>query len=355
MGADPGHVDPGASNSLSSERLTCGPQHRKATWSGGVKLRLKQRCSEPAARPHSWHTTKCGENLPDASMMKISQGTMGPPWHQSYHSSSSTSDLSNYDHAYLRRSPDQCSSQGSMESLEPSGGYPSCHLLSPAKSMSSIDQLGHLHNKRDSAYSSFSTSSSILEYPPPGGSGQERSGSTDMISARGGLLEGMRQADIRYVKTVYDTRRGVSSEYEVNPTALLLQGRDAHASAGIHGCTKWHSVPRGKVAPSPPWSRQCPRSSDTATDNLPPKVGAPTPPTRSDSYAAFRHRERPSSWSSLDQKRFCRPPTASSGSLKTPLMEEQLHTVPERSPENSPPVKPKHSLTQKMQPGLDLS
>lgn len=354
VGADPGHVDPGASNSLSSERLTCGPQHRKATWSGGVKLRLKQRCSEPAARPHSWHTTKCGENLPDASMMKISQGTMGPPWHQSYHSSSSTSDLSNYDHAYLRRSPDQCSSQGSMESLEPSGGYPSCHLLSPAKSMSSIDQLGHLHNKRDSAYSSFSTSSSILEYPPPGGSGQERSGSTDMISARGGLLEGMRQADIRYVKTVYDTRRGVSSEYEVNPTALLLQGRDAHASAGIHGCTKWHSVPRGKVAPSPPWSRQCPRSSDTATDNLPPKVGAPTPPTRSDSYAAFRHRERPSSWSSLDQKRFCRPPTASSGSLKTPLMEEQLHTVPERSPENSPPVKPKHSLTQKMQPGQPL-
>ncbi|XP_035293808.1 protein Shroom3 isoform X2 [Cricetulus griseus] len=352
--ADPGHVDPGASNSLSSERLTCGPQHRKATWSGGVKLRLKQRCSEPAARPHSWHTTKCGENQPDASMMQISQGTMGPPWHQSYHSSSSTSDLSNYDHAYLRQSPDQCSSQGSMESLEPSGGYPACHLLSPAKSMSSLDQLGHLHNKRDSAYSSFSTSSSILEYPPPGGSGQERSGSTDMISARGGLLEGMRQADIRYVKTVYDTRRGVSSEYEVNPSALLLQGRDAHVSAGIQGCAKWHSVPRGKGAPSPPWSQQCPSSSDTATDNLPHKVGAPMPPTRSDSYAAFRHRERPSSWSSLDQKRFCRPPTNSSGSLKTPLIEEQLHTVPERSPENSPPVKPKHSYTQKMQPGQPL-
>ncbi|XP_051054598.1 protein Shroom3 isoform X1 [Phodopus roborovskii] len=287
-------------------------------------------------------------------MMQISQGTMGPPWHQSYHSSSSTSDLSNYDHAYLRRSPDQCSSQGSMESLGPGGGYPPCHLLSPAKSMSSIDQLGHLHNKRDSAYSSFSTSSSILEYPPPGGSGQERSGSMDMISARGGLLEGMRQADIRYVKTVYDTRRGVSSEYEVNPSALLLQGRDAHASAGIQGCAKWHSVPRGKGAPSPPWSQQCPSSSETATDNLPHKVGAPMPPTRSDSYAAFRHRDRPSSWSSLDQKRFCRPPTNSPGSLKTPLIEEQLHTVLERSPENSPPVKPKHSYTQKMQPGQPL-
>ncbi|XP_036057367.1 LOW QUALITY PROTEIN: protein Shroom3 [Onychomys torridus] len=288
-------------------------------------------------------------------MMQISRGTMGPPWHQSYHSSSSTSDLSNYDHAYLRRSPDQCSSQGSVESLEPSGGYPSCHPLSPAKSTSSIDQLGHLHNKRDSAYSSFSTSSSILEYPPPGGPGQERSASTDMISARGGLLEGMRQADIRYVKTVYDTRRGVSSEYEVNPSALLLQGRDAQAAAaGSQGCAKWHSVPRGKGAPSPSWNQQCPSASDAAADNLPQKVGAPMPPTRSDSYAAFRQRERPSSWSSLDQKRFCRPQPSSSGPLKTPFVEEQLHTVLERSPESSPPVKPRHGYTQKAQPGQPL-
>ncbi|KAK2098655.1 Protein Shroom3 [Saguinus oedipus] len=94
-------------------------------------------------------------------MMQISQGMIGPPWHQSYHSSSSTSDLSNYDHAYLRQSPDQYSSQGSMESLEPSGAYPACHLP-PAKSTDSTDQLSHFHNKRDSAYSSFSTSSSIL-------------------------------------------------------------------------------------------------------------------------------------------------------------------------------------------------
>ncbi|XP_045388819.1 protein Shroom3 [Lemur catta] len=287
-------------------------------------------------------------------MMQISQGTIGPPWHQSYHSSSSTSDLSSYGHAYLRRSPDQCSSQGSMESLEPSGAYPPCHLLSPAKSTSSIDQLSHFHNKRDSAYSSFSTSSSILEYPPPGISGREHSGSMDAISARGGLLEGMRQADIRYVKTVYDTRRGVSAEYEVNSSALLLPGREAQASAGGQGYDKWYNVPRGKGVPPPSWSQQCPSSLETATDNLPPKVGAPLPPARSDSYAAFRHRERPSSWSSLDQKRFCRPQGNSSGSLKSPFMEEQLHTVPESSPESSPPVKPKHNYTHKAQPGQPL-
>ncbi|XP_033613664.1 protein Shroom3 [Fukomys damarensis] len=349
--ADPGHVGPGDS---SPERLTAGPQHRKASWSGGAKLRLKHRHSEPAGRPHSWHTATFEEHQSEGSMMRISQGTMGPPWHQSYHSSSLTSDFSSYDHAYLRRSPDRCSSQGSMESLEPSGGYPACRLLSPAKSTSSIDQLGHLHNKRDSAYSSFSTSSSILEYPPPGNAGRERSGSMDTITARGGLLEGMRQADIRYVKTVYDPRRGVSAEYEVNSSAVLFQGRESQASADTQDCNKWQNIPWGKGAPSSSWSQQCPSSLETATDNLPPRVGAPLPPARSDSYEAFRHRERPSSWSSLDQKRFCRPVAHSSGSLKAPFLEEQLHTVLERSPENSPPVKPKHNYTQKTQPGQPL-
>ncbi|KAG8515141.1 Protein Shroom3, partial [Galemys pyrenaicus] len=355
-------ADTGPSDS-SPQPFTSDPQHRKAAWPG-VKLRLKHRRSDPTSRPHSWHSTKFGENQLDASMMQISQGTIGTPWPQSYHSSancsvslsssSSTSDLSNYDHAYLRRSPDQCSSQGSMESLEPSGGYPPCHLLSPAKSTSSIDQLSHLHNKRDSAYSSFSTSSSIVEYPPPGISSREHSDSVDAPSARGSLLEGMRQADIRYVKTVYDPRRGVSAEYEVNSSALLLQGREAQASADGEGYDKWHNFPRGKGAPPPPWNQQCPSSLDTATDNLPPKVGAPLPPARSDSYAAFRHRERPSSWSSLDQKRYCRPQVNTSGSLKSSFVEEQLHTVLEKSPENSPPVKPKHNYTQKAQPGQPL-
>ncbi|XP_069869082.1 protein Shroom3 isoform X3 [Dipodomys merriami] len=352
--ADPGRADPGTSDSSSPEHLTSGLQHKKAAWSAGVKLRLKHRRSEPAGRPHSWHTTKFGENQPDASMMQISQGTMGPPWHQSYHSSSSTSDLSSFDHAYLRRSPDQCSSQGSLESLEPSGGYSACHLLSPAKSTSSIDQLSHLHNKRDSAYSSFSTSSSILEYPPPGVTSRERSGSMDTTSARGGLLEGMKQADIRYVKTVYDTRRGISEEYEVKSSDLLLQGLETHPSADDQGYDKWHSISRSKGALSPSWSQPCSSPLETGPDNLPHKVGAPQPPTRSDSYAAFRHRERPSSWSSLDQKRFCRSQANSSGSLKSPFIDDQLHPVPEKSPENSPPVKPKHNYIQKAQPGQPL-
>ncbi|XP_059014839.1 protein Shroom3 isoform X2 [Mustela lutreola] len=351
--AAPGPAGAGTSD-CSPEPPASRPQHRKAAWSGEAKRRPKHRRSDPAGRPHSWHLTKFGENQPDASMMQITRGTIGTPWPQRYHSSSSTSDLSNFDHAYLRPSPDHCSSQGSMESLEPGGGYPPCHLLSPAKSTSSIDQLGHLHSKRDSAYSSFSTSSSLLEYPPAGLPGRERSGSVDATAARGALLEGMRQADVRYVKTVYDPRRGVSAEYEVNSSALLLQGREARASADGRGCDKWHHVPRGKGAAPSSWSQPGPSAPETATANLPPKVGAPLPPARSDSYAAFRQRERPSSWSSLDQKRFCRPQGSPAGPPKSPFLEEQLCPVPERSPESSPPAQPKHSYPPKAQPGQPL-
>uniref|UniRef100_A0ACB8E986 Uncharacterized protein n=1 Tax=Sphaerodactylus townsendi TaxID=933632 RepID=A0ACB8E986_9SAUR len=55
----------------------------------------------------------------------------------------------------------------SIDSHTCRGNSPSATHLSPAKSTSSIDQLPHLHSKRDSAYSSFSTSSSIPEYPAP--------------------------------------------------------------------------------------------------------------------------------------------------------------------------------------------
>ncbi|XP_045853754.1 LOW QUALITY PROTEIN: protein Shroom3 [Meles meles] len=352
--AAPGPAGAGTSD-RSPEPPASRPQHRKAAWWGEAKRRPKHRRSDPARRPHSWHLTKFGENQPDASMMQITPGTIGAPWPQRYHSSSSTSDLSNLDRAYLRPSPDRCSSQGSMESLEPGGGSPPCPLLSPAKSTSSIDQLGHLHSKRDSAYSSFSTSSSLLEYPPAGLPGRERSSSMDATAARGGLLEGMRQADIRYVKTVYDPRRGVSAEYEVNSSALLLQGREARASADGRGCDKWHHVARGKGAAPPSCSQPCPSALETPPAHLPPpKVGAPLPPARSDSYAAFRQRERPGSWSSLDQKRFCRPQASPAGPPKSPFLEEQLRPVLERSPENSPPAQPKQGYAPKAQPGQPL-
>ncbi|XP_010287315.1 PREDICTED: protein Shroom3 [Phaethon lepturus] len=290
-------------------------------------------------------------------MMQISQGTLGTPWHQSFHSSSSTSDLSSYEHGYLRRSPDQYSSRGSMESLDQSSpGYHPCHL-SPAKS-NSIDQLSHLHSKRDSAYSSFSTNSSIPEYPAPPFS-KEHSCSTDSMQSRGSLQEGMRQADIRYVKTVYNAQRGISEEYEVKSSALL-PSCEARASLDGRGHGRLHGFSRHNAAPS--WAQPGQGSLDSKSQ--PPK-GPPLPPTRSDSYAAIRHHERPNSCAGLDLNKSGRTPpkgawlplvsTLSQGLLlKTHFGEGHLHTVVEKSPESSPTVKPKQSYSQPAQPGQPL-
>ncbi|KAL8206658.1 UNVERIFIED_CONTAM: hypothetical protein K2H54_017287 [Gekko kuhli] len=279
---------------------------------------------------------------------------IGTPWHQAYHSSSSTSDLSSYDHGYLRRSPDQYSSRGSMESLDhtPAGySHPPCHL-SPAKSTNSIDQLSHLHSKRDSAYSSFSTSSSIPEYPAPAFC-KERSYSMENVHSRVRPQEGgMRQADIRYIKTVYNAQRGVSEEYEVKSSALLPGGE---AQARGYNPSRLHGYSRG------PQTRS---SSDSESQYV---KGPPMPPTRSDSYAATRHHERPSSWSSVDHRKPSRthskgvwphlgPGTPSPlGHLqKSVFLEGQLHTVMEKSPESSPTMKPKQLYSQAAQPGQPL-
>uniref|UniRef100_A0A8C5X678 Shroom family member 3 n=1 Tax=Malurus cyaneus samueli TaxID=2593467 RepID=A0A8C5X678_9PASS len=322
-----------------------GYSHMVTAWDGlktGLLLMCKflllsPRRSETPGRPHSWHSTKLAENQPDPSMMQISQGTLGTPWHQSYHSSSSTSDLSGYEHGYLRRSPDQYSSRGSMESLDhSSAAYHPCHL-SPAKSTNSIDQLSHLHSKRDSAYSSFSTNSSIPEYPAAA-PGKEPS--------CGGPAEGMRQADIRYVRTVYDAQQRVSQEYEVKPSALLAGG-DARASLDGRGHGRLH-----------------PGQGPSDGKSQPPK-GPPLPPARSDSYAAIRHHERPGSSTGLEpskpgrtQPKGAWAPLVGSLSqgplLKPSFGEGHLHTVLEKSPESSPTMKPKQSYSQAAQPGQPL-
>lgn len=245
-----------------------------------------------------------------------------------------------------------------MESLDHSSpGYHPCHL-SPTKSTNSIDQLSHLHSKRDSAYSSFSTNSSIPEYPAPPFS-KEHSCSLDSTQSRGGQQEGMRQADIRYVKTVYDAQRGISEEYEVK-SSTLLPSCDVQASLDGRGHGRLHGFSRHSAGPS---SAQ-PGQGSTDSKSQPLK-GPPLPPTRSDSYAAIRHHERPSSCSGLDpnkpgrpQPKGAWPPLVSSLSqgplLKAPFGDGHLHTVVEKSPESSPTVKPKQSFSQSAQPGQPL-
>ncbi|KAM9330515.1 protein Shroom3 [Gastrophryne carolinensis] len=310
------------------------------------KLRLKNRQSVP--RPHSWHSTKLLESQPNPSMMQISQGTLGSPWHQAYHSSSSAIDLSSYEHKYLRRSPEQYSSRGSMESLDhTSSTYQPCNLSS-AKSTNCIDQLAHLHSKRDSAYSSFSTNASIPEYHPTTCKERERCNSMESMFSRGNLQEGIKHADIRYIKTVYDSQRGVSEEYEVNSSVVKNRGRPS-SSYGRNNGGPLERSEQNRVL-----------SESDIVDKSPPM-----PPTRSDSYAVTRHHERPSSWSSLEQNRHMRtnlkgPGTYSTNAsysnqqLKAMFSDGQLHTVQERSPECSPLMKPKQVYSQVPKPGQPM-
>ncbi|XP_048875751.1 protein Shroom3 isoform X2 [Brienomyrus brachyistius] len=311
---------------------------------GGVKLRIRDRQSGSTSRPHSWHSTKLGAGQQDPSMMQISQSSMAAPWHHNYHSSLSTTDLSNYDAGFLRKSPDQYSSRGSMESLDHGHpAYSSCHQLSSSKSSNSID---HLHNKRDSAYSSFSNSSSNPEYPPSGPSfSKERSYSMDsMLSQRG--PEGMRQADMRYVRTVYDPQQGVSEEHQVSSAKVLRnsEGRThADVRGGMTGASANHAL----------WGQTHGRNSCESLK------GGPPPPLRSDSYAAIKNHERPNSWSSLEQPRsfralqkgFWHQNSASFPLVKTFTTDGQLHTVVEKSPESSPTTKPRQNFPQASQTG----
>ncbi|XP_060791681.1 protein Shroom3 isoform X3 [Neoarius graeffei] len=332
-------------------------------------LRFTSRSGEPGSRPHSWHSTKLGEGPLDSdSMMQISQGAMGAPWHQSYHGSASTTDLSGYDAGFLRKSPDQYSSRGSMESLDHSHpAYSSCNQLSVSKSSNSID---HLHSKRDSAYSSFSTSSSIPEYLAAGPSfSKERSYSMDSVQHR--TAEGIHQADIRYVRAVYDSQQGVSSEHEVLSAAIVktneskaqsrcgsVQGSICHCSNSTSGSSSGcGTVTAHRHSAGPVWGQT---HNGNSYENL---KGVPSPPLRSDSYAATRNHERPSSWSSLEQGRSLRALHKgswhhSSGSVasgkSTFGIEGQLHTVIEKSPESSPTIKPKQSLPPLSQPGSTM-
>ncbi|XP_016325737.1 protein Shroom3 isoform X2 [Sinocyclocheilus anshuiensis] len=338
---------------------------RDGRCSGGVKLRIRNRRSEPVSRPHSWHSTKLGEVPQDSdSMMQVTQGGVGAPWHQSYHSSASSTDLSGFESGFLRKSPDQYSSRGSMESLDHTHpAYSSCYQLSSSKSSSSID---HLHSKRDSAYSSFSTSSSIPEYLAAAPSfNKERSYSMENVPQR----EGMQQADIRYIRMVYDPQQGVSEEHEISSAAIMRssdsraqsrsgnvsgqichRGSSSSGSSGSSGSTS--SSQRHSVGPV--WN---PAHNRHSYENL---KGVPAPPLRSDSYAAFRNHERPNSWSSLEHARSQRALHKgswhhSSGSVATGKSsfgaEGQLHTVIEKSPESSPTTKPKQGFPQAAQPG----
>nr|XP_049593110.1 protein Shroom3 isoform X4 [Syngnathus scovelli] len=346
--------------------------------------------SSPASYPSSFR----------ASSPPLSSTTPPPPQHQQktthlsrpcstggvqlrIKNSASTTDLSGpfeSDGGYLRKSPDQYSSRGSMESLDPpqsahlqhqhtlghhthSGAHPaysSCQQLSSARSSNSID---HLHSKRDSAYSSFSTSSSIPEYLASAPTfSAERSYSLETVPQRGGSSE-MQQADIRYIRTLYNAQQGLSQEQELR-SPLSLHSSDSRSGEGAKGghsrdlpskvpcsggvCYRGSSNSSGASS-----SGVLAGTSHSSYENL---KGAPAPPRRSDSFAAIKNHERPNSWSSVEQPRVVNRSLQkgsyhhSSGSVASCaakgscITEGQLHTVIEKSPESSPITKPRQGF-----------
>uniref|UniRef100_K7FPB5 Shroom family member 2 n=1 Tax=Pelodiscus sinensis TaxID=13735 RepID=K7FPB5_PELSI len=117
------------------------------------------RRNDLACRPHSWHATKFTENQPEPATSQHSSTNACPSWHSRYHASSSSHDLSNsWDQSNLHRTSERFSSLGSMDSWDHS-----LQTSQYAKSNNSIDHLGN-QSKRDSAYGSFSTSSSTPDH-----------------------------------------------------------------------------------------------------------------------------------------------------------------------------------------------
>ncbi|KAL2089503.1 hypothetical protein ACEWY4_014191 [Coilia grayii] len=125
-----------------------------------LTLVVKRR-NEPVSRPHSWHSTKFNESQSETCK---TQSTPSPVWQPRYDASTSSTDLSaGWDQTNLRRVSDQFSSLGSMDSLEHAPHPYPPGRLSPGKSNNnSVEHLGG--GKRDSAYSSFSTSSGTPDY-----------------------------------------------------------------------------------------------------------------------------------------------------------------------------------------------
>ncbi|XP_018525419.1 protein Shroom2 isoform X2 [Lates calcarifer] len=239
-----------------------------------LSLVVKRR-NEPISRPHSWHSTKFNESQSETAK---TQSPPTPVWHTRYDASSSSTDLSSgWEQTNLRRVSDQFSSHGSMDSLEHvSHPYPAGQL-SPAKSNNSMEHLGG--GKRDSAYSSFSTSSGTPDYTLS----KSNAASTENVlykisqwdaggkhnNARNSqsLTEGGGQDD----RLTYFQMPGVSAGYE-GPQIEDPPG-SRHSTSSRTSCGPvWHVPEKKKTAsPSPP---------------------PPPPPARSDSFAVTKVHER---------------------------------------------------------------
>ncbi|KAI4884710.1 hypothetical protein NFI96_024806 [Prochilodus magdalenae] len=240
-----------------------------------LTLVVKRR-NESMSRPHSWHATKFNER---ESEIGKPQSTPSPVWQTRYDASSLSSDLTaGWDQTNLRRVSDQFSSLGSMDSLEHgSHSYPP-ERLSPSKSnANSIEHLGG--GKRDSAYSSFSTSSGTPDYTL---SKSNAASTENMLYKVSQWDSGNRPSNGRHSQSLGE---GVRQDDRIAYLQPLL-GTNGRESPKTEEQPGYRHSGSGRASTGPVW--HIPDMKKTMAPSPPP----PTPPTRRDSFAATKVHEK---------------------------------------------------------------
>ncbi|NXR49553.1 SHRM2 protein, partial [Hippolais icterina] len=240
-----------------------------------LKLVVKRR-NDLACRPHSWHATKFTESQPEAATSHLPSSNACASWHSSYHASSCSShDLSNsWDQSSLYRTSDQFSSLGSMDSWDHTPQVAQYGRLSSARSNSSIDHLGG-QSKRDSAYGSFSTSSSTPDHTL---SNADTSSTENMLYKVGPwetAKPGSKSGQFLNDSSGTEDKPGhlpAAIQYENNKSPRTEEHPDGRlTSSGRSSFGPVWYVPDKKKSSSPP---------------------PPPPPLRSDSFAATKGHEK---------------------------------------------------------------
>ncbi|XP_036768907.2 protein Shroom2 isoform X2 [Manis pentadactyla] len=236
-----------------------------------LKLVVKRR-NELSWRPHSWHATKFSDSHLDTSASPFPSARACPAWRSRHHVSCSSHDLSGaWEQTNLQRTSDHFSSLGSMDSLDHAPQPHPSGRLSAAKSSSSIDHLGG-HNKRDSAYGSFSTSSGTPDLTLPKADGS----SAENILYKVGFWEASKAGSAQQGPAPSDPQ-GLEERLGYFPARVEVPGPEGSpepklATSGRSSFGPVWYVPDKKKAPSSP----------------PP----PAPPLRSDSFAATKSHEK---------------------------------------------------------------
>ncbi|NXJ46417.1 SHRM2 protein, partial [Spizaetus tyrannus] len=239
-----------------------------------LKLVVKRR-NDLACRPHSWHATKFTESQPETATSHVSSSNACTSWHSRYHASCSSHDLSNsWDQSSLHRTSDQFSSLGSMDSWDHTPQVAQYGRLSSARSNSSIDHLGS-QSKRDSAYGSFSTSSSTPDHTL---SNADTSSTENMLYKVGHwetAKHGNKSGQFLNDSSGIEDKPGylpAPIQYENNRSPRIEEHPDGKlTSSGRSSFGPVWYVPDKKKSSSPP---------------------PPPPPLRSDSFAATKGHEK---------------------------------------------------------------